>query len=85
MTADVYLHVSWGLHLILERQYDTNSLKGVDGGAEVERELAPGCKYLPLPGEGKVLQKVVEDDAKTHKLQQVCQHADRGEVPVYCT
>ena len=64
----INLHVSWGLHLILEWQHHPNSLKGIDGCAKVERQLAPSGKELSLPGEWEVLQKVVEDDAKTHKL-----------------
>ena len=50
------LHVHRGPHLVLQRQHDADALEGVDGGAEVERELGPGRHVLPLRDVGDVLQ-----------------------------
>ena len=69
-------------HLILNWKHNADSLKSKDGCPEKDWELfwtcEPGNRGGAGDGSGK---DVVEDDAKTSKLQDVCQDRAGREIP----
>ena len=55
-------------------------LKCINSSSKVKWKLFPGRKLFTLPTVGKIMEKIIEDDAKTSKLKEICQHGNGRQV-----